>query len=154
MNENMTFEQRIGSRIAALRRMTGVRQRELADFLHVTVSTVSHYESGIHMPQPAVLVRIAEFFGVSADYILGQTDLRISGRDSHRQIALSDGEIVSLEEIGNRLFALSEKNQAEICRMINLYRLEETLHQGPSDGETTGKGPDSLKIAPVSDEKA
>lgn len=125
----MTFEQQIGLRIANLRRMAGMKQKELAKQLNVTSSTVSHYESGTNVPNLSILVSIAEIFGVSADYILGQTDLSMDWQTFRRDITLMDGTVISLESVINRFLALSEQNQADICRLINLFQLDDQLRR-------------------------
>ena len=54
-----------------LRDKKGIGQKELALYLHCTVGTVSNYESGTHCPDLDTLSRIADFYGVSTDYLLG-----------------------------------------------------------------------------------
>lgn len=60
----------IGTRIGALRRESGMTQRELADKLGVTDKTVSHWERDENLPDMALLPAIAEVFGVSCDQLL------------------------------------------------------------------------------------
>ncbi len=132
MKRALTFEQKIGRRIASLRQNSGVLQKELAAYLKVTVSTVSHYEAGINMPQPAILVKIASFFGVSVDYILGQTELKIDWQTFQRDISLVNGKQISLETVINKFMSLSEQNQADICKLIDLYILDDKIN-GKSD---------------------
>ena len=56
-----------------LRDKKGIGQKELALYLHCTVGTVSNYDSGTHCPDLDTLSRIADFYGVSTDYLLGRT---------------------------------------------------------------------------------
>lgn len=60
----------LGARIAALRREMGQSQAELAKFLGVSASAVGMYEQGRREPSGAMLVALAENFGVSTDYLL------------------------------------------------------------------------------------
>ena len=61
-------------RIKALREDRDIRQREMAELLHIKQGTYSDYENGvIHIPVEA-LVRIAEYYKVSLDYLVGRTD--------------------------------------------------------------------------------
>ena len=64
---------RLGMRICQLRWEKKVYQKDLADYLHVTVGTISNYENGVHEPTPEVLQKIADYFHVSVDYLLGRT---------------------------------------------------------------------------------
>ena len=65
-----------GKIIAILRKEKNMVQKELAALLNISDSTVSNYENGVHCPDPATLCRLADFFGVSADYLLGRTECR------------------------------------------------------------------------------
>ncbi len=57
-----------------LRLLRGDRsQREVAEALKVTRSAYSMYEIGERAPDEALLVRIADYFGVTTDYLLGRT---------------------------------------------------------------------------------
>jgi transcriptional regulator with XRE-family HTH domain len=60
----------LGTRIAALRRQSGLNQSELAKVLGVSPSAVGMYEQGRREPSGALLVQIAEHFGVTTDYLL------------------------------------------------------------------------------------
>lgn len=55
-----------------LRVRNGLSQKQLAAVLNVTPSVVSQYEKGVTMPGYDVMLRIAEQFHVSADYLLGR----------------------------------------------------------------------------------
>ena len=68
----MTF----GSRIKELRTERGLTQREFADALSLGESTVSFYESDKREPDYETLNKIADFFAVSIDYLMGRTDQR------------------------------------------------------------------------------
>lgn len=61
---------KLGSRLAQLRRQRDLSQRELAKLLGVAQSTIAMYEGGNRSPAPEMLQRIADFFGVSVDYLM------------------------------------------------------------------------------------
>lgn len=54
-----------------LRKKMDIGQKELAAFLNVSVGTISNYENGVHSPDMETLIRIADFYDVSTDYLLG-----------------------------------------------------------------------------------
>ena len=61
-------------RIRDLRQDRGLTQKAVADLLNVKQNTYCQYETGtLHYPVDAV-VRLAEFYAVSTDYLLGLTD--------------------------------------------------------------------------------
>lgn len=63
-------------RLHDLRVERGITQKELADRLSLGRSTVAGYESKGKQPDNARLCLLADFFGVSVDYLLGHTDNR------------------------------------------------------------------------------
>lgn len=65
-----------GRILTELRKEKEIGQKELAVFLNVSVGTVSNYENDVHSPGLATLCKIADFFGVTTDYLLGRTSYR------------------------------------------------------------------------------
>lgn len=62
-----------GEFLAKLRKERGILQKELAAYLNMTVATVSNYEKGVHTPDLKTLVKLADFYDVSTDYLLQRT---------------------------------------------------------------------------------
>ncbi|MBR7111615.1 MAG: helix-turn-helix transcriptional regulator [Clostridia bacterium] len=58
-------------RIRDLREDRDLSQADVAKILHVSQPTYSRYESGALDIPSAVLIALAEFYGVSVDYLLG-----------------------------------------------------------------------------------
>ena len=67
-----------GALLTELRKERGILQKEVASYLKVTVATISNYEKGVHTPAFATLVKLADFFDVSTDYLLQRTDYKAS----------------------------------------------------------------------------
>lgn len=63
-----------GSRLRALREGKGLKQEPLAKMLNLTQSTIAYYESDTKQPTYVTLKRLADFFGVTTDYLLGRSD--------------------------------------------------------------------------------
>ena len=62
------------SRIRALREDKDLTQTELANHLHITQKSYSRYENGERGIPTEILIEIANFHGVSIDYILNRTN--------------------------------------------------------------------------------
>ncbi len=58
--------------LSRLRQEKGVSQREAAASLSVSQALLSHYEKGSREPGYAFLIRAADYYSVSADYLLGR----------------------------------------------------------------------------------
>ncbi|MBP2071372.1 helix-turn-helix transcriptional regulator [Thermoanaerobacterium saccharolyticum] len=65
-----------GKRFKTLRLEKNLTQAELAKILSIGESTISFYESDKREPDYETLQKIADFFDVSVDYLLGRTDKR------------------------------------------------------------------------------
>ena len=61
-------------RIKELRKQKNISQTELGNILGVTRSTICQYEQGRRQPDNASLVKIADFFEVTVDYLLGREE--------------------------------------------------------------------------------
>src|SRR5690606_375789 len=64
----------LGNRLRYLRKTLNLTQSELANTLGITRGTYAHYEIGKREPDYETLQKIADFFEVSTDYLLGRTD--------------------------------------------------------------------------------
>ncbi|MFD1066640.1 helix-turn-helix domain-containing protein [Oceanobacillus locisalsi] len=62
----------LGKRIKSLRDAKDIKQKQVADSLGISPYQLSRYESGKSKPDPELIVDIATFFDVSADYLLGR----------------------------------------------------------------------------------
>ena len=59
--------------LAALRKGRALSQRETAAGLGVSQALLSHYENGAREPGLDFIVRVCDYFGVTADFLLGRT---------------------------------------------------------------------------------
>ena len=62
----------LGERLRALREKEGLTQKQVANYLQLSRSTYTYYELGKRQPSLQTLSRLAEFFHVSTDYLLGR----------------------------------------------------------------------------------
>lgn len=63
-------------RIANLRNDKDLTQQELASYLHITQRSYSRYETGEANIPLEILCKIADYHGVSIDYLLERTDIK------------------------------------------------------------------------------
>ena len=61
-------------RLKEIRKARGISQVKMAMDLNVSQNPVSRYETGEREADYAMLIRIADYFGVSIDYLLCRTD--------------------------------------------------------------------------------
>lgn len=61
-------------RLREIRKAKGISQLKLAMELNTNQNTISRYETGEREPGINDLIKIADYFNVSLDYLLGRTD--------------------------------------------------------------------------------
>jgi transcriptional regulator with XRE-family HTH domain len=83
-----------GYRLRELRESKSLTQTQTAKRLNLSKTTISGYENNIKTPSLETLTKMAVFYGVSTDYILGL--------ENRRMIPI-DGLTESQEEIMNKL---------------------------------------------------
>ena len=94
----------LNRQIKLLRQKKGISQVELASSLGVTKQSISNWENDNIMPSIEMLVKLAEYFNVSTDFLLGlstEHNLRTNGL-TELQIAHIQTIINDFLEINNR----------------------------------------------------
>ena len=64
------------NRIKELRTEKGITQADLAKILKISDRAVGYYENGDREPDYSTLLKIADYFDVSIDYLLGASDIK------------------------------------------------------------------------------
>ena len=64
----------LGERLASLRRQESISQKELGEKQNISHYTISSYEKGRSEPNDEIKVRIARYFNVTLDYLVGLVD--------------------------------------------------------------------------------
>lgn len=67
--------------LSNLRKAKGLSQQKLGDEIGLARNTICQYESGNRVPDVDTLVKIAQYFGVSVDYLLGITNSAYTAED-------------------------------------------------------------------------
>jgi len=62
--------------LKSLRDEYGISQQKLAEIINVTQQSINKYENQNTAPDVDVLIRMADYFNTSIDYLLGYTDIR------------------------------------------------------------------------------
>lgn len=65
------------NRLKEIRKRLGLKQDDVAKYLNISAATYSRYENGIHEPDIETLIKLADFFNVSIDYLLGREESAI-----------------------------------------------------------------------------
>ncbi len=109
------------NRLKFLREEKGLFQSDIAKVLGISVAAVGFYENEKRDMSPNTILKLAEYFGVTTDYLLGKTDVRNPGQQiddvlNEAMIGMSKEEYEQLNETQKkqiRDFAIFVKNQNE-----------------------------------------
>ncbi|MFS8303233.1 helix-turn-helix domain-containing protein [Bacillus altitudinis] len=113
----------LGKRITSLRKQSGLTQEELAKKLNVSRSALSQYELGTRDPNYELLIKIANFFEVTTDYLLTGKELN-SSMNPHKG-DLMDQALKVLDSPETFIAASDGKITPEMQEYVLEYILEE-----------------------------
>ena len=93
-----------------LRNERGISQQTLAQELGITQQSVNKYENHKIEPEIATLIVLADYFGVTVDYLIGRTD------ENGNNLGVSKSE-----EILWKYFRLKEKEKQCVDQVIETF---------------------------------
>lgn len=108
----------IGATLAQLRRERGLGQKQLAAILNLSVSALSSYENCVHAPDLMMLSRLAEFYDVTTDYLLGRTEYRCPPEALKKHIT-SD---YTLYNIVDTVLTLNQERQTSVVDFVKFMK--------------------------------
>lgn len=109
----------IGGTIHALRVEKRIPQKTVAQYLNVSVSTVSNYEVDRHLPDVITLAKIADMFNVSTDFILGRSKFR-HGFHHATNLGFSDQHLERTDKLVDRFMKMTEEQRDNIFDSIHI----------------------------------
>lgn len=112
----------LGTTIKKLRKDIGITQMVLAKALNVSKSTIAMWETNCREPDLDTIKKIAEFFGVSVDYLTGnKITVDYSGIDETKEFCLKHYPLYSqkIEGLLDDLDRLSDKGIDEACKRVH-----------------------------------
>lgn len=122
----------LSQRLRELRESMGLSQKALSEKISVSAASIGYYENGDRIPGLDVAAELANFFGVSLDYLAGRSDSRThESADISARTGLSERAVLLLEAKhrmqGKHGFLLSDS--AIISRIIETIAQPLTLEE-------------------------
>lgn len=123
----------VGQILSQLRKERELGQKELAALLNMSIGTISNYENNVHAPDLATLCKLADFFHVTTDYLLGRTGYRCPPEQLNRYIT-SDYTIHGLT---TTLLSLDMKSRDSVINYVNYLKdTQPNLRKEDSEGRS------------------
>ena len=110
-------------RLKELREKSNLSMEQLAKILNVTKSRINMWENNGTVPRSEVLIKLAKYFGVSTDYLLGNNDSREISTENQKLSSLqrnlgklNEDELKQAENVLKAVFMdiFSEEDEDDI----------------------------------------
>jgi transcriptional regulator with XRE-family HTH domain len=119
-------------RLKELRKNHMTTQEELAKYLGVGRPTIAGYETKGKQPSFEILDKIADFFNVSIDYLLGRSNIE---RPEGMRLMDSPDKNYTDNEIVNEIEKLSLESQEDLKKLIELYKIRDMQKRNAEDND-------------------
>lgn len=123
----------------------GITLNQIADALQITRQSLAQYRDGNNVPDVVILSRIADYFGVSTDYLAGRTDIKLLDvclQTTCNYTQLSEAAVKNFEFLKHPDYN-DQNSHIPLWELTNLF-LSDIYENDNDDGETIGDSPFSL----------
>ena len=103
-------------RLKSLRKEAGLTQKEIADRFKTSPQSYAQWEKGLRSPSKESLEKLAQFFNVSTDYLLGNSELK------NPEDQLSNVELLFRKTSKNMTPEQKETFQKELLEFMEFRR--------------------------------
>ncbi|WP_445952179.1 helix-turn-helix domain-containing protein [Thermodesulfitimonas sp.] len=124
----------LARRLKELQESRGLTRREVAQGAGIDYTAYNKYEAGLRGVKPDTLVRLADFYGVSVDYLLGR-EKSPNDAETIRRIRIREGIEMAL-----RAAEIPEDAREEVARNIESI-IEMTKKLRRKGGVNSGRPP-------------
>src|SRR5690625_2933234 len=114
-----------GNRLKFLRTRSNLTQEQLSKIINVSTSAIGMYERGAREPAFDTLIRIANHFNVSVDYLIGNSSrVDVKQDESPLQLSKTDEKVLQLKldypELFDELLKIDQRNIEKLTKLIKL----------------------------------
>lgn len=114
-------------RLVQLRKENNISREELANKLNLSYSAISKYETGTRTPDDDIKKRIAEYFDVSLDYLMGVSNIRNPYKKTSINKIIKSNDVIE-KEYKKEIEFLEKFRQEMISRGYDYYK-DKTLEE-------------------------
>lgn len=136
----------LSNKLKELRKTTTLTQSEFAKKIDVARTTYAMYEQGNREPDYETLRKIADYFGVTTDYLLGRSDtpqptnqISVAGQE----ITLSAEELDVFNELKKHpimFHDLATDPEKKVKELIKLYKMKKMFFEEENEEYSDGFG--------------
>lgn len=111
----------LSKRLSYLRKQNNKTQKEVASYIGVTRPAYTAYETGKRQPDNKILVKLATYFDVTTDYLLGKSDDPNKTEDEEFETFIKDPD---LRRWFKELPKSDEEDLARLKRIWEAYKYD------------------------------
>lgn len=121
-----------------LREEKGLMQQDVCNALDIEQSTLANYENNRRVPKTDILIEIANYYGVSLDYLVGRTDDRL---DSSKRRSKDLNKFLQQSEIifDGDTYNLTDEDRDLVMRSLEVAFLAAKRANKRKKGDTPTK---------------
>lgn len=108
-----------------LRNEKGVKDADVSKATNITKSTFSDWKNGRSVPKQEKLQKIADYFGVTLDYLTNGNKIENEFNPKQAELDLRISQDLELKSAIEKYYSLSEKKQKHVIELIELLSAEE-----------------------------
>lgn len=112
-------------KLKSIREERNYSQRELAEAIHVSTSTISHYEKGTREPDTTTLIQLSDYLNVSADYLIGRAQSNITPEQMSKPYCMS----TTFENLMERLLKLKPVKRKLLVSILECMEAEQFISE-------------------------
>lgn len=120
----------LGERLRDLREEFNYDQKDIGEKLHISASAYGYYEQNRNEPSLETLVKLAQIYNVSTDYLLGLSNIRESTTEyiTSTKIPLTKKEVEAIKEM-KQTSLLQEVSENPVENVARLNRCWEFVQE-------------------------
>lgn len=109
----------LGEQIAELRKDKGYTQKQLAEALKISQTSLSNYENGVNYPDPFILMELSNILKVSVDFLLGITNIEAT-YDAFKEEKIGH---LKINDFNKQILELDKEHRKMMCEYLKLVKL-------------------------------
>lgn len=106
-----------------LREKNGYTQKELGALINLSEQAISHYENNTNSPNIDTIIKIANIFDVSIDYLLGR-----STNDAPYSRLVQKFSNITVDELISRLLSLDQRHRTDALTAITYIQSHNNIY--------------------------
>ena len=116
-----------------LREKKGFTQKQLAEALYLSKTTISQYENGTHTPSIESFIKLADIFDVSIDYLLGRTAMPVTFSLLKKSFSSEE----NVDDFINMLLSLDHQHRMDLIKQMDYIKFHNDIikHQKKKSGK-------------------